>query len=414
MTARLAAAGPKRILALDGGGTRGIVTLALLAEIEETLRAKFQNRNLVLADYFDLIGGTSVGAMIATLLALGRDVAYVRQRFEEWAPRIFSKRRLNFGIITSLYDARILRGLVQQEVFDWTMRSPNLKTGLCIVTKRIDTGSVWPVINNPHDRYFEGRAAVGDTPERIGNGDYLLLDLIRASTAAPRYFSPESIRIFKGVSTFVDRERGLFVDGAISPHNNPALQLFLMAGISGYNLGGADLTKGEKALPWSLGADQLMIVSVGTGSYEFQVGESGSAAYDAVQALQGMVSDGQELALTLLQWMSTPTASAPTSHWPIDRVIENLSGDQLGHSSAPKLPLLTFHRYDVRLEREWLLKMLGQNVPADLLDEMRDFTNAKHLKALANLGRLAGKQQVHAHHFPDVFGTAPQVAEAAE
>ncbi len=394
---------PKRILALDGGGARGMISLALLAEIEAKLRKKLGKPDLVLADYFDLIGGTSVGAMIGTLLALGKDVAYVRDRFEKWAPRIFKQSTFNFGIISTMYDARVLRGLVQQEVRDWTMRTSELKTGLCIVSKRVDTGSVWPVINNPRDPYFEGRPAKGNLPARIGNGDYTLLDLIRASTAAPRYFSPKRIRIFKGPGTYEGLQEGLFVDGGVSPHNNPALQLFMMAGISGYNLGGADLKNGEKPRPWALGAEKLMIVSVGTGTYDFQVTESGAASYDAVNALQGMVSDGQELALTMLQWMSTPAGAAPTTHWPIDRVLGDLSSDLLGSGDGLKQPLLTFRRYDVRLERDWLLEHLGQNVGADRLAEMRDFTNPAHLKALAELGNLAAKKQVRAEHFPDEF-----------
>ena len=61
----------KRILALDGGGVRGIVTLAFLELMEHQLREELGRPNLVLADHFDLIGGTAVGSIIATILALG-------------------------------------------------------------------------------------------------------------------------------------------------------------------------------------------------------------------------------------------------------------------------------------------------------------------------------------------------------
>jgi patatin-like phospholipase/acyl hydrolase len=65
--------GPKRILALDGGGVRGVISLAYLERIEAILRRRF-GPETVLADYFDLIGGASTGAIIATGLDLGLPV----------------------------------------------------------------------------------------------------------------------------------------------------------------------------------------------------------------------------------------------------------------------------------------------------------------------------------------------------
>lgn len=395
---RLHSAVPKRILALDGGGTRGIVTLCFLAEMERVLRTKFTKPDLVLADYFDLIGGTSVGAMIGTLLALGRDVAYVREKFERWAPRIFEPTA--WGWLSPIFDARRIRGLVQAEVRDWQMKSDQLKTGLCIVAKRIDTGSVWPITNNPSDPYYLGRPPQGNKPARLGNGDYKLLDLIRASTAAPRYFSPNRIRIFEGVDDFGNPNEGLFVDGGVSPHNSPALQLFMMAGISGYNLGGGALAPRSARRPWPLGADRLLIVSVGTGTYDYKVEKTGAAVIDAVNALQSMVGDGQELGLTLLQWMSD---NGPEPAWHIDRVLGDLSDDLLGRGMGFNKPLLSFRRYDVRLEHDWLAEHVGQTVSEERLAALRDFTNTTELAMHARIGEAAAKLQVRTEHFPDVF-----------
>jgi patatin-like phospholipase/acyl hydrolase len=80
IAARLHRPGPKRILALDGGGTRGVITLAFLAEIEATLQTKLgRGDEFVLADYFDMIGGTSVGSILATMLALGWRVETIEE-----------------------------------------------------------------------------------------------------------------------------------------------------------------------------------------------------------------------------------------------------------------------------------------------------------------------------------------------
>src|ERR1700749_1361288 len=76
--------GPKHILALDGGGIRGVLTLEYLEVIEALLRQRRKDPNLLLSDYFDLIGGTSTGSIIAAGLACGMP----RQRYQEallWA-----------------------------------------------------------------------------------------------------------------------------------------------------------------------------------------------------------------------------------------------------------------------------------------------------------------------------------------
>ena len=89
---RMLAEGPKRILALDGGGIRGVLTLEFLLELEKQLREKLQRgEDFVLSDYFDLIAGTSTGAIIATALALGMSVEDVRRFYLECGREIFTK-----------------------------------------------------------------------------------------------------------------------------------------------------------------------------------------------------------------------------------------------------------------------------------------------------------------------------------
>ena len=80
---------PKRILALDGGGVRGALTLSYLARIESLLRARYGDSDLRLCDYFDLIGGTSTGAIIATGLAIGKTVAELQDLYRRLAIGIF-------------------------------------------------------------------------------------------------------------------------------------------------------------------------------------------------------------------------------------------------------------------------------------------------------------------------------------
>src|SRR6476661_6915675 len=69
--------GPKRLLSLDGGGVRGALTVAFLERIE-TLLGAHHGRDVRLGEYFDLVGGTSTGAIIAGALALGYRTSQVK------------------------------------------------------------------------------------------------------------------------------------------------------------------------------------------------------------------------------------------------------------------------------------------------------------------------------------------------
>jgi uncharacterized protein len=62
LTDRLNKPGPRKLLALDGGGIRGVLSLLILARIEELLVKQSGRTDYRLADYFDYVAGTSTGA----------------------------------------------------------------------------------------------------------------------------------------------------------------------------------------------------------------------------------------------------------------------------------------------------------------------------------------------------------------
>ena len=80
--------GPKRILALDGGGIRGILTLQFLQAIESLIKKRFGD-NTLLCDYFDLIGGTSTGSIIAAGLACGMTVEALQKLYLNYSASVF-------------------------------------------------------------------------------------------------------------------------------------------------------------------------------------------------------------------------------------------------------------------------------------------------------------------------------------
>ena len=149
--------GPKRILALDGGGVRGAVTIAFLEEIEQILD-RAAGREVRLADYFDLIGGTSTGAIIAGGLALGKRVSEIKAFYLERAHLAFQGRGWRQLRLKPKFDARGLRAEIERIVGDCQLGDEDrLVTGLCIVTKRLDTRSTL----DPHQQ--QGGTVLGNS-----------------------------------------------------------------------------------------------------------------------------------------------------------------------------------------------------------------------------------------------------------
>jgi predicted acylesterase/phospholipase RssA len=74
-----------RILSLDGGGAKGFYTLGVLREIEGMIRRP-------LCERFDLIFGTSTGAIIAALLALGKTVKEISELYKKHVPTVMQKK----------------------------------------------------------------------------------------------------------------------------------------------------------------------------------------------------------------------------------------------------------------------------------------------------------------------------------
>jgi hypothetical protein len=362
------------MLALDGGGVRGIVTLGYLEQIETILRSRLGD-DCRLCDYFDLIGGTSTGAIIAAGLAMGLRVARLQELYKELASEVFKKQFWRMGVIGAKFSEESLDRHLGGLYGDATLGSDKLQTGLMIVTKRLDTSSPWVIHNNPRGKYFsapEGQGAY------VGNRGFPVRQVVRASTAAPHYFQPERLKLGEAVD-------GAFLDGGVSPFNNPALQLLLLASLEGYGFN------------WPLGGDKALLVSVGTGTREQRYGAGEvmemPAALLTVRSLMSLVRDCDWLTQMVLQWMSkTPTP------WTIDGEVGDLQGDLLGGQAW-----LSYVRYNMEFDPTWFQKNLGVNFDQERIDHLFAMDEAKNVFELGELGRAAGSSQVKAEHFPAVF-----------
>jgi len=363
--------GPKRILTLDGGGVRGILTLGYLQRMEAMLRDRFGGEeSFRLAHYFDLIAGTSTGAIIAAALAKGLTVAEITTYYERLGQEIFGEKNWFSRVLRDKYDKTKLEALLKQVLGEkTTIGGKELLTGLLVVTKRTDTGSPWPLGNNPSGKYFTAPPGASWHP----NSEYPLWQVVRASTAAPTYFEPEYI-------TIGSEQPGRFVDGGVSPHNNPSLQALMYATLGGYGVN------------WPTGEDRLMIVSIGTGAGRPDISASDISALQGVYALTGLMTDAAALVELLMQWMSnSPTARR------IDGEVGTLTGDLLG--GAPQFHYL---RYNVELTEEGLTSILP-NIPAERLKTLAEMDVTVNIPMLKSIGEHAAANDINPGHFPPGF-----------
>jgi Patatin-like phospholipase len=357
--------GRKRILSLDGGGVRGMLSVGILEHLERSIE-EIEGRSIRLGEWFDLIGGTSTGSIIATLLALGYRAAEIRELYDRFAPVVFARSWRRLMGWHAKFEARSVKRELENFIGPRRLDSEDLLTGLCVMLKRLDTGSTWAVMNNPRSAFWNDAPGTG----RTGNRHYLLANLVRASTAAPGYFDPEPIPIVE------NEPAGIFIDGGLTPHNNPALMLLLAAIIPAFGL------------KWKTGPDDLLIVSVGTGTFRPTLGlaetQRLSALMLALKSLAAIIDENNNLVLTLMTYFGQSRIA-----WPINREI----GD-VGKVAPRGGELFRFLRYDARLEQDWLDRELGERLAPEVIKRLREMDDPRNLATLLRLGRSVASRQV--------------------
>jgi predicted acylesterase/phospholipase RssA len=233
-----------KILALDGGGIRGILTLEVLARLEEMLaKATGTGSGFRLCHFFDYVGGTSTGAIIAAGLARGMSARELLEFYQKTGPAMFDKQFI-LKRWNALYKSKPLKKELQKTFgAETTLKPDDLECLLLAVTRNRTTDSPWPISSNPQAKY--NALSRPDCNLKIP-----MWQIVRASTAAPVFFPPEVI----WWDPEDDSKAFVFVDGGLTPYNNPAFLLYRMATESGYRLN------------WAGGEDKLLVISLGTGA----------------------------------------------------------------------------------------------------------------------------------------------------
>jgi uncharacterized protein len=372
---------PRKLLALDGGGIRGVITLEVLIEIERLLaNATGRGDEFRLCDFFDYIGGTSTGAIIAAGLARGMSGKELLEFYKQTGPAMFDKAFILYRV-RNLYDSKPLAQELQKKFGEKTNLFPeNLRCLLLIVTRNVTTDSPWPVSSNPQAKYNE--PARPDCNLKIP-----LWQLVRASTAAPIYFAPEVLQWdpHNPAKSFV------FVDGGLTPYNNPAFLLFRMA------------TQAPYRLSWRTGERNLLLVSIGTGAaphLDAEVYSPGKNIFLNLAGLPAALMYGAQVD----QDINCRTTGRCVYGAPIDRELE----DSIPRDgSAGPIPLsedlgraFLYARYNAELSSEGLHKIgLGDIDPT----KVGKLDSVEHIDDLSRVGQKLA-QEVRLEHFGPFVG----------
>ncbi len=313
--------GKKTILSVDGGGMRGMISIAMLAELEQMTGKPCQQ-------LFDMVGGTSTGAIIAAGLGIGLTAnELLEQVYRERLPKAFPPANL---LVWLRYLLTGMRHLYPLEPFIEALQP--LARGVKIAdlthpivfmtTKDVRIGDTYYVVSKG-----PGLAAVADWP---------LSGAVAASGAAPIYFPPVT---------------GNLVDGGVGVNANPCLAVAI------------------EAMEY-IGADEgfvdndVMLVSLGTGYVPYLFGEGAAARFWLKDWIEYLIIKGLDDA-ALQQAYSTRA----------------IYGNRID-----------FRRYNPQLTRESLAESLGITTTLDPTSLSLDSHEPAQVALMESIGRAYARK----------------------
>lgn len=174
---------------MDGGGIRGVFAVAILLSIEEELGKP-------VGDVFDVIAGTSTGAIIAASIALKLKMSDVLEDYKTYGEKIF-RRQAKVGLFRTVYSDRYLKRFFQKVFGDLTLAD-------------IEKPLLIPAVDLTHGNPYVHRSNFGSA-SRETDLSVKLWDAVLSSCSAPVYFPPNNMG-----NKFLSIDGGLWA-------NNPSL-----------------------------------------------------------------------------------------------------------------------------------------------------------------------------------------------
>ncbi|XP_048541814.1 patatin-like protein 1 [Triticum urartu] len=245
------------VLSIDGGGIRGLIPSTILACLESKLQ-ELDGPDARIADYFDVIAGTSTGALVTSMLAAPGEnkrplfeAKDINTFYLENGPKIFPQRRLGFltpmanlfgAVKGPKYDGKFLHDKIKCLTNDVTVAD----TVTNIIVPTFDIKYLQPVIFNTYEAKVD--------PLKNAH----LSDICISTSAAPTYFPAHYFTTHDPAGKLPDREYHL-IDGGVAA-NNPTMAAMSMITKEVLRRN-PDFTHGKPAE-----YHRYLIISIGTGT----------------------------------------------------------------------------------------------------------------------------------------------------
>nr|GMD25061.1 probable inactive patatin-like protein 9 [Ipomoea batatas] len=259
-----------RVLCIDGGGTTGIVSAAALIHLEDQICAKTGDPNARIADFFDVIAGTGIGAIFATMLTAdggnGRPLYTAKEAFtfvREKQPELFKKKHVGvFG------RRRKFSGKSMDKVLKEALRRED---GTVLTLKDTCKPLLVPCFDlNSSAPFVFSRADASES----ASFDFELWKVCRATSANPSIFKPFPLKSVDG-KTFC-----LAVDGGLVMNNPTAAAV-------------THVLHNKRDFPSVTGVDDLLVLSLGNGSFSASPNSKlRNNDYCSTASVVGIVLDG--------------------------------------------------------------------------------------------------------------------------
>ncbi len=236
-----------RILSIDGGGIRGIIPATIINYIEKQLQLKTNNPNARIADFFDLIAGTSTGGILTCIyLAPEKSSVNASARFTaQEALDFYIKEGYSIFNASKIGDWKRLWGLLNATEFS----AKNIeklfkdKFGDLLIEDLIRPCIITTYDIKSQTSYFFNSREPIELKRR-----FYVRDVTRSTSAAPTYFAPAKIK------NLITNEEMINIDGGVFA-NNPSMCVYAEARNTKFPERGIDKPS----------AKDMLILSLGTG-----------------------------------------------------------------------------------------------------------------------------------------------------
>jgi len=363
---------PRRLLSIDGGGLCGLIPAEALMQIEQQLDQLTGNPQ-PLCNRFDLIGGTSTGAILAAGLALGMKAKDLRDFYLKLGADIFDEVFLPEQFWHKYPSGPIEKHLKEILGETTTLGDARLRTMVLLVAKNATLGNDWFFTNNPGNKFFSSNAKIP------------LWHIVRASSAAPTYFPPHAFDVADATGTLQTYE---FIDGGVSSYNNPSLQVLLEATVPDYGIG------------WPMGTDNLLLMSLGTGFCPVIIQQGKASHYNLLDWAQYVLKElmneanlQQNVLMGLIGDRPVqPTANAMAAAAPALAGTPNSSALAQISAGLGTRKLVTYQRITIGLTRERLDQLNLTDVDPE---KVREMDAVDQISNMQRVGEAVAAEQVH-------------------